>query len=296
VPTARHAKIHAEEDVRALLSPQGPGIRFPCVLKPAKGAGSWNVMKIESAEDLLKTSARLFEELASSSFPQETRDAGFTLEEFFQGSEVDVDGWARNGKIEFMQVADNRPALEPHFSETGGIYPSQLPPAAVSALEELTRQVVAAFPGVHCCFHFEARVNPETNEVMPIEFNARTGGAECPASVEAVTGYYLPEVAAQIALGLPVVPRTPKYQVVASTNIHVLEHGILTECSAEEVDKEACHLVSCSLFGRVGQPHVPGNGSQSCLGWMAAGGQNVEEAERRLQEALDQTRISVSAE
>jgi len=153
--------------------------------------------------------------------------------------------------------------------------------------------VVEAFPGVHSCFHFEAKINMETLEVMPIEFNARVGGAECPASVEAVTGYYLPTVAACLALNLPASAGTKTHDVVASTNLHRFETGILTECS-DSIDMNALKVVTKTLFNN-GLPRafVPNNGSMSCLGWIATGGDSAEEAELNLQGAISQTKITI---
>jgi len=293
VPAVRHATLKAEADVAAVLEAE-PTWKFPSVLKPIKGAGSWHVRKIESAEELQEVFSCLSLELSNGRFPEEIREAGFTLEEYFTGHEVDVDGWARDGKVEFCLVSDNKPALEPYFLELGGYYPSQLPAEAVSALERLTSQVVDAFPGTHTCFHFEAKIDPATLEVMPIEFNARVGGAECPLSVEAVTGYFLPEVAARISLGLPVPEVERKHAVAVSTNIHIFESGTITDCTDEDVDVSGTKLVTSVLCGTVGRQHKPNNGSQSCLGWLSNGGETVEEAERNLKRALSQVRIVVS--
>jgi len=296
LPAVRHARLRAQDDVQSICASGNDSFRFPCVLKPVKGAGSWHISRVDSAEELQAVSARLRQELQGNSFPQEIREAGFVLEEYFAGHEVDVDGWARDGKIEYMVISDNRPAVEPHFLEMGGVYPSQLPPPALQALEELTKQVVAAFPGIHTCFHFEAKINVETLEAMPIEFNARCGGAECPASIEAITGYYLPEVAARLALGLAVPRASPKHAVVASTNLHIFEQGVVSECSDEAVDAEACRLVCSVLLAAPGKLHVPNNGSMSCLGWVAAGGRDAKEAELHLQKAVGQLRLRVTPE
>jgi len=292
LPAARHWTIISDEDVQALLDDDQ--VCWPAVLKPVKGGGSWHVRKICSAAELQQTWDELSRGMRQGSFPLEIKTAGFTLEEYFSGHEVDVDGWARDGKVEFCVVSTNRPALEPYFLELGGIYPSQLPAEAITVLKELTTKVVSAFPGIHTCFHFEAKINEQTLEVMPIEFNARPGGAECPASVEAVTGYYLPAVAAFLALDRPVPKGRKQYEVVASTNLHKFESGVLMECSDEHVDATLTKLVTSVLHtGGVGKPHVPNNGSMSCLGWLATGGDTVEEAEQNLQMAISQTRITV---
>merc|ERR1719215_2179122 len=221
---------------------------------------------------------------------------GFLLEEYFGGQEVDVDGWARKGKVEFQMVSDNRPAIEPHFLEMGGVYPSQLPKELVTKLEDLTRGVVEAFPGFHGAFHFEAKVDIKTCEVMPIELNTRCGGAECPACVRAVTGYYLPEVAARLALDLPVEPKVSQYPVVASINLHRFEQGVITECSKAGLNSKECEVLACELWGVPGKQHQPNVGSISCLGWMAAGGSTAEEAERNLRKAESQLRITITAQ
>uniref|UniRef100_A0A7S2PXE9 ATP-grasp domain-containing protein n=1 Tax=Zooxanthella nutricula TaxID=1333877 RepID=A0A7S2PXE9_9DINO len=292
LPAVRFAQFATQEELERVLT--GDAWRFPCVLKPAKGAGSWHVTKVDDAEDLRRAFAAMGPAMREGGFPQEVKDAGFLLEEYFAGHEVDVDGFARKGRgVEFKLVSDNRPAVEPLFLELGGTYPSQLPEPAVRALEELTDKVVEAFPGVHGCFHFEAKIDPKTLEVMPIEFNARCGGAECPASVHAVSGYYLPEVAARLALDLPVEPADPSHAVVASTNVHIFKDGCLTECSDQGIDAKSCNLVTSVLFGEVGQSLLPSNGSASCLGFIAAGGQTAEEAEQNLERAIGQTRISV---
>lgn len=290
VPAAGYARIRTQADLESALSGH---MRFPCVLKPAKGAGSWHIMKVDSADEVRTIFVSLQEQMDAGTFPKDICEAGFILEEYFEGDEVDVDGWACNGRLEFFVVNDNRPAIEPYFVELGGFYPSQLKPEAVAALENLTRQVVAAFPGMHTCFHFEAKINSKSLEVMPIELNSRCGGAECPACVEAISGYYLPEVAARLACGLEVTPREQKYKVVASTNVHVWDVGTVKECTDVDVDVEATKLVTSVLTGTLGARHTPGLGSRSCLGWMACGGADAEEAECNLQKAVAQARITV---
>lgn len=293
VPTVRHALLRSEVELDALLSKEVDSWSFPCVLKPVKGAGSYHISRVDSPEELRTIFPDLMQQLKVGSLPDKSKHAGLLLEEYFAGHEVDVDGWARHGAVEFCLVSDNRPAKEPHFLELGGIYPSQLPKAHVEALERLTSSVVAAFPGYHGAFHFEAKVSDD-GAVMPIELNARLGGAECPSSTEAVTGLYLPDVAARLALDLPVSPLgRPRHNIMASTNLHHFETGVIAECSKEAVDVEGLNVVSCEVFGSVGHRHVPNGGSLSCLGWIATGGSTVAEAESNLQRAISQVRIVI---
>ena len=85
-----------------------------------------------------------------------------------------------------------------------------------------------------------------------------------------------------------------RHKCVASTNIHIDLEGVLLECSDEQLDAQATKLVTCVLFKEsVGKKHVPNNGSQSCLGWVACGGNTLKEAEENLQQALSQVSIQI---
>jgi hypothetical protein len=80
-----------------------------------------------------------------------------------------------------------------------------------------------------------------------------------------------------------------RHACVATTNIHLDTSGTVAECSDAKVDHVATKLVTSVVFSDcVGKPYVPNNGSRSCLGWLATGGENVGEAEANLQLAISQ--------
>eukprot|EP00242_Pyramimonas_sp_CCMP2087_P009559 CAMPEP_0198219106 /NCGR_PEP_ID=MMETSP1445-20131203/72564_1 /TAXON_ID=36898 /ORGANISM="Pyramimonas sp., Strain CCMP2087" /LENGTH=379 /DNA_ID=CAMNT_0043896405 /DNA_START=158 /DNA_END=1294 /DNA_ORIENTATION=- len=242
--------ISNQSELEAFVEQKECPLRFPCVLKPTKGAGSWHVRRVDRRSELTQIWQQLHTDLAQSRFPADVREAGFVLEEYIGGCEIDVDGWAVDGKLQFMLVSDNRPAIEPGFIEIGGIYPSQLPQACIAELQRLTLQTLQAFPRIHGCFHFEAKIDPETSVAVPIELNIRVGGAECPASVAAVTGFYLPEVAARLALGQSPMQDDAvcRHTCVATTNIHLDTSGTVAECSDAKVDHVATKLVTSVVF------------------------------------------------
>eukprot|EP00435_Cladocopium_sp_Y103_P015737 s3563_g3.t2 len=224
LPSCRCANVHRKDELLVALEKEW---RYPLILKPARGAGSYYCRRVESKDELLEIFDALDERFRTEKkTPEEHRSryggslfaklrarddvsAGWILEEWFSGLEVD------DGEVEWMLVSDNKPVLSHACCETGGVYPSQLPEDLVELLRELTRKVVLACPGLHSAFHFEALINPDSQEVMPVELNLRLGGAECPCGVEAVTGIFLPLAAARLALGQPF-PWPVK--VAASTN------------------------------------------------------------------------------
>ena len=135
---------------------------------------------------------------------------------------------------------------------------------------------------------------------MPIEWNARLGGAECPESVEAVSGHWLPRVAAELALTRagyhPAERAVGAQDTVVSANIHLTRSGRLTALHIDG-DRDRLELASLSLFGnQVGSIYMPGRGSASCLGWLAAGGASKVEATARLRCALERIVVELDGE
>lgn len=264
IPSPRSARISDITQLEAALS-EGEW-QFPVILKPAKGAGSYYVRKVDGPDSLRPTFAQI-DEMARSEGKLLPPDfaAGWAVEEFFTGSEVDVDGWAKDGEVGWMSVADNKPASASSRCETGGFYPSVLPRPAVEALEALTRDVVRATSGYTGAFHFEALVNVETFAVMPIELNCRVGSAECPASVEATSGVYLPLVAADLALGhTPRSPRPPRFSVVASSNVSAPHAGVVRACRGSEELQQDPALVGAQFYCREVQEQVSHQDQHGC--------------------------------
>lgn len=293
LPAVRHMRVQSRAELASALR-DGPCWRYPLILKPARGAGSCAVRKVHSERELLAEMAVLDRALGQAPLPCSDAAGAWVCEEFFAGCEVDVDGWACDGRVEFMLASDNKPCKEGSCCETGGIYPSQLPPELVTKLENLTRAVVAALPGLHTVFHFEALVNRESGEVMPIEMNLRVGGCECPESVAAISGHYLPLVAADLALGQPVRPPSqPTAAVVATTNVHLDVPGIIKVLEESKDLNRDADLLDGVIHGSAGRPYVPGQGSLSCLAWYAAKGPSASEAQENLQRLLSKLIIEI---
>ena len=305
IPTVRFAGLSSAEDVETVV--QDNSWKYPVVLKPRKGAGSWYVKKVAKPEDLMPTWKFLRERMMSEEkFPAEIRNSGFLLEEFFDGKrEIDIDGWARKGELEFSLVSDNNPAIEPNFLETGGTYPSQLPEEATNALTDMLKDILKAFPGVQGCFHFEAKLGLKSNPDgsvsytwMPIEMNCRVGGAECPASFRACTGYQLAQVCAMLALDLPIPApeQSGRHAVVSSTNLHPSQSGTVLEVHKDNVDMEGNKVVTFALFDSAVGKKIDikdRNGSSTCFGWIASGGATPEQSKQNLDRAIAQTVITI---
>ena len=295
IPFVRFASVGSNDEVESVL--RDPTWKYPLVLKPRHGAGSWCVRRVNAPEDLKGIWRFSHDLMAHTNLPPERQSSGFIVEEFFDGCEVDIDGWAVDSRVQFCQISDNNPPIEPFFLETGGTYPTRLPKEAKRALLRLTEDVFRAFPGINSCFHFEARIREVQREdgskdyiCMPLELNCRVGGAECPASVEATTGYNLAQVSSCIALGQPDAAHRgdPKHKIVCSTNLHPTEEGELVELSSKHVKFDECKVVDLTLFHTsLGNQFTLNelNGSSTSLGWISCGGESYDEARYNLKRA-----------
>jgi len=254
---------------------------WPAVFKPIMGSGKAGTEKVNDIEELEKVLIDVQDHL--SNLPPYRRDAGFVLEKYFQGLEVDIDGFARNGKIEFQFVNYNEPANEDdHFLEQGGIYPFHFDPRdekmkmfennrqkIINKLEIVTKQIINSFAGYHGVFHFESKIDPVTLDVMGLEFNPRVGGGPCPTGVKITTGYCLPEVAACLALNLPVRKGKKEHEVAVYTHLYPKGKHVDDRCLlANQNSFKLIELVSCNEFG-----------------WLTTGGRTTEEAYENLTKA-----------
>ena len=97
LPSLRHSVCSAEF-VRGVTS-DARDWPFPSVLKPRAGAGSWHVSIVAAASELSRAHEEVAGGLERSAFARCAREAGVVIEEFFDGLEVDVDGWCSHGQV-----------------------------------------------------------------------------------------------------------------------------------------------------------------------------------------------------
>lgn len=137
-----------------------------------------------------------------------TYGALILVEEYIDGSEVDVDAVVERGEVVFCAISDNFPTAPPYFAETGGLCPSALPTEALQALRDLFFAYVRVQgTALHGVLHFEAKYDARRKTAYIIEVNCRLGSAETNTMLKtAYGGLELGECFARCALGLPVRP------------------------------------------------------------------------------------------
>jgi hypothetical protein len=224
----------------ALVDPKRPlanaaELRFPCYVKPVKGAFSVYSRRVDSAEELAAFLDRrtvhefvdvyleLFHELVCEHTRFELDGRWFLAEELLSGSLATVEGFASKGEVEVLGIVDSVTSRD-----TGSFvrfdYPSALPAEVQASMRDIARRLVRGAGLTDSLFNIEMIHDPAGGGVRVIEVNPRLCGqfGDLYAKVDGTSGY---EVALAVAAGeRPVVRRGEgAYGAASSYPLRVFE-------------------------------------------------------------------------
>ncbi len=181
--------------------------RFPAVLKPRRGEGSRDTVRVESLRELHAMVAQTPD--AAGSAPTE-----LVLEEYLRdrpeavghrfADYVSVESVVSNGQISHLAITGRFPPAEP-FRETGFFIPCAFEDDQCAAIAEVATAAVRAVGVSVGLLHTEVKLTPDGPRV--IELNGRIGGG-VPEMLADATGVELLPIAMRVALGEPVVFET----------------------------------------------------------------------------------------
>mmetsp|Transcript_25465 Transcript_25465/g.40265 ORF Transcript_25465/g.40265 Transcript_25465/m.40265 type:complete len:614 (-) Transcript_25465:201-2042(-) len=252
LPTPRNFLIKSDRELKDAAARVG----FPAVLKPVSGAASLGVKKVESQKELQACYNEIVNEMSSLVVSSGALikgdgsgvgvnaasmiDLTLLLEQYLDGTEVDVDVVMSEGEWRYAAVQDNGPTLEPYFNETWAASPSLLPKQHQSELRDLAVDTVKALGFSSGVFHVECKYTSTGPQL--IECNARMGGGQVRECNLLTWGVDLVEETLFIALGIParpVVPKVPKNQV-AYCYVNATKSGVLgsTDCIKDLAKKD----------------------------------------------------------
>mmetsp|Transcript_41253 Transcript_41253/g.132874 ORF Transcript_41253/g.132874 Transcript_41253/m.132874 type:complete len:663 (+) Transcript_41253:1-1989(+) len=231
LPTPRNVLLKSVAD----LERGSREVGFPAVLKPASGAASLGVKKVENEQDMLETYNEIIEELStlvvtSGALVKGTPNSGgvdaskimdmsVLMEQYLDGCEVDIDVVMSGGEYQYAAVADNGPTMEPYFNETWAVCPSLLPKDTQRQLKELGIACVKALGFTSGVFHVECKMTSTGPQL--IEVNARMGGGQVFECNLRAWGVDLVEETLFAALGIPSAPPVPKQPLSAVAYCYV---------------------------------------------------------------------------
>jgi biotin carboxylase len=178
--------------------------RFPAVLKPRRGEGSRDTVRVDSLHELRAA-------VAASPDPAGSAAAALVLEEYLRdraeavggdfADYVSVESVVSAGRISHLAITGRFPPAEP-FRETGFFIPAAFDEAQCAAIADVASAAVAAIGITVGALHTEIKLTPEGPRV--IELNGRIGGG-VPEMLADATGVQLLPIALRVALGEAIV-------------------------------------------------------------------------------------------
>lgn len=199
LPVPGIVALRSDADAAAIVAATGQ-IRFPAVLKPARGSGSRATRFVDSAAEV----SDLFEARRGrpvEEFVVEERiPDGWGPDESAWADYVSVESFVCAGRIEHFGITGRTPLTE-GLRETGSIMPAELPSGLDQELIGLAEDAIRALGVQYGVTHTEVKLSPLGPRV--IEVNGRLGGGSIRWLAERVTGTSLLAAAARVNLGLP---------------------------------------------------------------------------------------------
>jgi len=259
---------------------------FPLVVKPAYGAASAFVVKVDNEEELRESYKYLKKEISPQVESALNDGLGVFVEEYIDGDEVDLDILVQNGKIKFCALSDNGQTKEPFFIETTRLTPSSLPHKNQAELVAVADETLEKLGILNGCIHFEAKST--THGPMPIEINLRLGGDEVYPSVKAAWHVDLVENTLKIACGLYIpkfeFPDGP-YEYLAAETFSSEHSGILVNLEIAEDLKRRSYVKEFQFEKKIGDSVMSPPDGYEYLGWILVSGHNPLDAQDNLREA-----------
>lgn len=196
------ATVRDVADVPAAVREVG----LPCVVKPADGSGSHNVLLCDSPSDV---SAHVERILAVTTNVRGQATSGTALvESLLPGREYSVETCHWQGQVYCLGVTEKHLAEPPHFVESRHVFPAELPTTVERDLVDVVRAALDATGFRFGPCHTEVRLTPAGPAV--VEINPRAAGGMIPELIRIATGTDLVEQQILLAAG-----RTPDLHVSA---------------------------------------------------------------------------------
>ncbi|MEO5876314.1 MAG: ATP-grasp domain-containing protein [Streptosporangiaceae bacterium] len=172
VTAPRTHAVDSQDDLLDLLA--AGRIAFPCVIKPAAGAGSAGIT-------VATTAAQAIAAYQSAAIPRGmygmALDPQVLIQDYVHGTEYSVESITQHGTSTHLCVT--RKTLTPgaHRVEVGHALPAALPPDLERAVIRQVDLAIAAVGIRNGASHTEVILTP-TNECMVIEIGARIGAGQ----------------------------------------------------------------------------------------------------------------------
>jgi D-alanine-D-alanine ligase len=281
LPVVKFLALKHHKDLEEVIKT----FRFPLVVKPAYGASSAFVMKVNNEEELRESYSYIKREISPKIESALADGLEVFVEEYIDGDEVDLDILVQNGKIKFCAISDNAKTKEPFFIETVRTTPSNLPPKNQAELVAMADETLEKLGILNGCVHFEAKST--LAGPMPIEINLRLGGDEVYPSIKGAWRVDLVENLLKIACGIYIpkfnFPNGP-YEYLAAETFSSAYSGIVVNLEIDADLKRWPFVKEFAFEKKIGDSVLSPPDGYEYLGWILVSGLNALDASDNLRQ------------
>jgi len=216
IPTSRYCVVTRGQAQSA------SGLDMPVVIKPVEGSGSLGITTASTASEL---DARVLELFGESDVH------AVVIEEFKQGTEIQIDSVVRDGCAHTVLAREKykaRPGLKAGMQSVGSIAPVDLAEITWEKFQRIQDGIVEAFGLENTPLLLQAIVD-DRGEITVLEFSPRVGGGVSCQLLEAAAGFDPLAAVIDSYLGRPItLPHNPVHGYFATHIIHGMK-GVLGE-------------------------------------------------------------------
>jgi D-alanine-D-alanine ligase len=282
LPVVKFRELKTGKDLEEVVKT----FSFPLVVKPAYGAASAFVVKVNDEEELRESYNYIKKDISPKVESALNDGLEVFVEEYVDGDEVDLDILIQNGKIKFCAISDNGKTKEPFFIETTRMTPSNLPAKNQAELLAMADETLEKLGILNGCIHFEAKST--SRGPIPLEINLRLGGDEVYPSVKAAWHVDLIENMIKIACGVYIpkfeFPDGP-YEYLAAETFSSDYSGIIVNLEIDEDLKRRSFVKEFEFDKKIGDSVLCPPDGYEYLGWILVSGHNPLDVSDNLREA-----------
>ncbi|MCX6740414.1 MAG: ATP-grasp domain-containing protein [Candidatus Parcubacteria bacterium] len=290
IATPKHVLLKSVAEIQNLPD----DFKFPVVIKPAYGASSAFVIKVNGKDDLANTYNYIKKNISTTTESALADGLDIFVEEYIDGDEVDIDIIIQNGKVKFWSISDNFQTQEPFFVEVGQSIPSSLPALQQQELFEQAEETLEKLGLQNGIVHWEAKSTP--HGPVPIEINLRMGGDYIYSYIKGCWGVDLIEYAVKVALGYFIKIKKPDnpLKYIIGQDFRPDYSGVLISANIDYEIEKWPSIGEMHFYKEIGDPiFAPPEGYDN-LGWITASGYSLLDAQDNLREAMKYVKFEVA--
>lgn len=221
----------------------------PVVLKNSRGAGSFNVTLIRTAEEAVTAFAEL-----SADVP--FFGGGLLAEEYVRGPLYSLETLITGGRCHHLGVTDRQIGPNPAFCEVSYSFPVQVPASVEDRMRRTVETCVAALEIEQGMLHTEFAVLGD-DDVVIIEINIRPPGAAIPLMMNDCLESPLPKILAASALGIELPSLNQNGRASTTMTVHPPVRGKLRALHGVEEAVHAPFVAQVLPGAQIGEEVFP---------------------------------------